>query len=151
MPTGSDEQTEAGKVAVEILELQPIGNKDSVYNLHGTGSVGWYENVTTPKCSFTASATIDIVVAGKVHPWPICQMDLQIIWKESQAYPLGTCFGFPLDPIRLRSHDFTYPQIDLPVKDGSKFMFFLENGYGYEFFIRDVRINNKALGCLGAP
>jgi len=149
-PTGSDEQTEAGKIVVEILELKQIGNEPSVHNLHGTGSVGWYENVTSPKCNFSASATIDIVVAGWVHPWPVCQMELQIIWKESKAYPLGSCYGFPLDPIRLSFHDFTLPQIDLPVKDGQKITFFLENGYMSTLVFRDVRLN-KALGCLGAP
>lgn len=149
-PTGTDHQEENGKIAVRIERLPSFGGSFESHELVGSGELGWFETVTAPKCSYTASAKVDIRVSGTVHPFPVCNMDIKFQWDEATIYPMGTCQGFTLDPFRYSAHQTELPGVDLPVRNGQKIVFFLkDHGYMTTIVFRDVKLDYAGLGCLG--
>lgn len=149
--TGTDKQEEHGKALVKIKKMPPVEGYPDAHDLRGKGTVGWYESVNSPNCNYSASANVDIVIGGTVHPAPVCRMNIEFYWLETKIYPLGTCHGFPLDPIKYSAHDFKLEDIDLPIRDGQKIVFYLLQGPKQTIIFKDVKLDYVGLGCKPEP
>lgn len=149
--TGTDKQEEHGKALVKIIKLATVEGYPDRHALAGKGAVGWYESVNSPNCNYSASANVDIVIGGTVYPAPVCRMDLEFYWLETRANPLGTCHGYPLNPFKLSAHDFKLQDIDLPIRDGQKIVFYLLQGPKQTIIFRDVKLDYVGLGCVPKP
>jgi hypothetical protein len=145
--TGTDKQEEHGTVVVMLNKKPQTPGKPAVHELQGTGTLGFYESVNAPKCSFSASAKVDVQVTGQLRPWPTCDMTVHIIWNECTIYPLGTCHGFPLDPFKGSRHEYNMGTINLPLSEGMKEVFFHQGGVMSTVVFKDVRIDYHGLRC----
>jgi hypothetical protein len=148
LPTGSDHQEENGNIEVRIEKQTGSGASYTAHKLAGSGQLGWFETVTSTGCSFTASAKLDLRISGTVRPFPYCNMDIKFHWSKGTIYPMGSCHGFPLDPFDYSAHESVLPEVELPVSEGEKSVFYLENGYKMTVVYRNVKLDYVGLGCV---